>query len=94
PNPPDDVDDFSAWTNYWETAGVFTLANGFGDDGSKSGELEAYLRRLDPHILDQAQKDTTSKPRVGALFAARYPHGTPQKVADLYKDVAAHLCLD
>ncbi|MFC9500043.1 TOPRIM nucleotidyl transferase/hydrolase domain-containing protein [Streptomyces sp. NPDC056982] len=94
PNPPDDADDFTAWTNYWKTAGVFTLADQFGDDRSKSGELEAYLRRLDPQILGQAQRDTTSKPRVGALFAARYPHGTPPEIAALYKDVAAHLSLD
>ncbi|GII89750.1 hypothetical protein Ssi03_77400 [Sphaerisporangium siamense] len=94
PNPPDDANDFTAWTNYWKTAGVFTLADQFGDDGSKSGELEAYLRRLDPQILDQAQRDTTSKPRVGALFATRYPHGMPPEVAVLYKDVAAYLNLD
>ncbi|MEU5332122.1 TOPRIM nucleotidyl transferase/hydrolase domain-containing protein [Streptomyces asoensis] len=94
PNPPDDANDFTAWANYWKTAGVFTLADQFGDDRSKSGELEAYLRRLDPQILDQAQRDTTSKPRVGALFAARYPHGTPHEVAALYKSVAAHLSLD
>ncbi|MET7559598.1 AAA family ATPase [Streptomyces sp. NPDC005479] len=93
PNPPDDANDFTAWTNYWKTAGVFTLADQFGDDGSKSGELEAYLRRLDPQILDQAQRDTTSKPRVGALFATRYPE-TPKEVVDLYGDVAAHLSLD
>ncbi|QUW78508.1 AAA family ATPase [Streptomyces mirabilis] len=93
-NPPGDTDDFTAWTDYWRTAGVFSLADQFGDDGSKSGELEAYLRRLDPQILDQAQKDTTSKPRVGALFATRYPHGTPPAVAALYKDVAAYLRLD
>ncbi|MFF9164096.1 TOPRIM nucleotidyl transferase/hydrolase domain-containing protein [Streptomyces longwoodensis] len=94
PSPPDDADDFTAWTNYWKAAGVFTLADQFGDDGSKSGELEAYLGRLDPQILDQAQRDTTSKPRVGALFAARYPHGTPPEVGALYRDVAAHLRLD
>ncbi|WP_127354343.1 AAA family ATPase [Actinacidiphila soli] len=94
PNPPDDTNDFTAWTNYWKTAGVFTLADQFGDDRSKSGELEAYLRRLDPQVLDQAKRDTTSKPRVGALFAIRYHHGTPPEVAALYKDVAAHLSLD
>ncbi|MDX2547742.1 AAA family ATPase [Streptomyces sp. WI04-05B] len=93
PNPPDDADDFTAWTDYWKTAGVFTLADQFGDGGSKSGELEAYLRRLDPQILDQAQRDTTSKPRVGALFAIRYPKGTPPHVAALYKEVAARLSL-
>ncbi|MFE2426991.1 TOPRIM nucleotidyl transferase/hydrolase domain-containing protein [Streptomyces sp. NPDC059373] len=94
PNPPDDANDFTAWTNYWKSAGVFTLADQFGDDGSKAGELEAYLRRLDPQIFDQAQRDTTSKPRVGALFATRYPHGTPPEVAALYKNVATHLSLD
>ncbi|MEY9812655.1 MULTISPECIES: TOPRIM nucleotidyl transferase/hydrolase domain-containing protein [Streptomyces] len=93
-NPPDDAEDFVAWSDYWKPAGVFSLADQFGDDGSKSGELEAYLRRLDPQLLDQAQRDTTSKPRVGALFATRYPHGTPPEVAALYKDVAAHLGID
>lgn len=92
-DPPDDANDFAAWSTYWKTTGVFTLADRFGDDGSKSGELEAYLRRLDPQVLDQAQRDTNSKPRVGALFAARYPHGTPAEVADLYTEVAAHLRL-
>ncbi|MFL1901187.1 ATP-dependent nuclease [Streptomyces tauricus] len=93
PNLPTEAHDFAAWSAYWKTAGVFTLTDRFGDDGSKSGELEAYLHRLDPQVLDQAQRDTNSKPRVGALFAARYPHGTPAEVADLYRDVAAHLRL-
>jgi hypothetical protein len=89
PNPPADADDFTAWTNYWKAAGVFTLADQFGDPPSKAGELEAYLRRLDPKILDQARREYRSKPRVGALFAARYPHGMPPEVDTLYKDVAA-----
>ncbi|MDX3077893.1 AAA family ATPase [Streptomyces sp. MI02-7b] len=94
PNPPDDENDFTAWTDYWKTAGVFTLADQFGDDRrSKSGELEAYLRRLDAQVLDEAQKATTSKPRVGALFATHYPHGTPAEVAALYKDIATYLRL-
>ncbi|MFF2011545.1 AAA family ATPase [Streptomyces sp. NPDC058195] len=91
--PPDDADDFPAWSAYWKPAGVFTLADRFGDDRSKSGELEAYLRRLDPQLFDQARKETTSKPRAGALFAARYPHAAPPEVAALYEDVAAYLAL-
>lgn len=34
-----------------------------------------------------------SKPRVGALFAARYPLGPPPEVAALYEKVTAHLSL-
>ncbi|MFI1585778.1 TOPRIM nucleotidyl transferase/hydrolase domain-containing protein [Embleya sp. NPDC020630] len=92
PDQPDDADDFTAWNDYWKSAGVFTLADGFGHDGGKSGELEAYLQRLDPQTFEQVCNETKSKPHRGALFAARHPE--PPEVAALYKDVAAHLGLD
>jgi hypothetical protein len=48
---PDDCDDFTAWRGYWQRAGVFTLADQFGDDGTKGGEFEAFLNRVDQALL-------------------------------------------
>jgi hypothetical protein len=38
------------------------LADSFGDDGSKPGELEAYLQRVDPALLTQVT-NKAGKPR-------------------------------
>jgi hypothetical protein len=71
---PADIHDFTRWRDFWEHSGVFTLASQFGDDGSKSGELEALLHQIDPDMLAQAQKESGgSKSRAGAYFAASHP---------------------
>jgi hypothetical protein len=70
-NQPND-DDFKGWQEYWAREGIFTLADRFGDDGSKGGEFEAFLRSTDSDRLCKIHKEIgqQSKPRVGALFAA------------------------
>lgn len=87
---PQDGQDFPAWKMYWQTAGVFTVADTFGVDGSKSGEFEAYLERLDSSLFQQVGQDIgkRSKPRIGIAFAARC--APPQEVIDLYKSIRQH----
>ena len=88
---PADIEDFTQWRSFWEHAGVFTLADQFGDDGSKSGELEALLEQIDPELLARANQESgKSKPRAGAYFAAYHPD-PPAAVLGLYKKIADHL---
>ncbi|MBQ1052734.1 AAA family ATPase [Micromonospora sp. C51] len=55
----------------WAAEGIFTLADEFGDDGSKGGELEVFLERLDERTLCQVRRDVGAHKgaRVGAAFA-------------------------
>lgn len=88
---PESRDDFACWRGFWESAGVFTVADRFGDDGSKLGEFEAFLDRLDPGLLVEARKaGGRSKPRAGAFFALGHPE-PPRDVMDIYVKIAARL---
>lgn len=88
---PGENDDFEAWREYWNRAGVFTVADTFGKDGTKSGEFEALLSRLDHQLLDSVRaRHSKSKPRVGAAFAAARPD-VPSEVAALYRQIRGHL---
>ncbi|MFE7012122.1 TOPRIM nucleotidyl transferase/hydrolase domain-containing protein [Streptomyces sp. NPDC057651] len=79
---PDDTDPvFDDWKSFWEAHGVFSVADVFGNDGSGSGEFEAYLKRLDPQLLGQVGRGR-SKPRVGTAFASQHP--MPKDIAQLY----------
>lgn len=90
---PAGLEDFTRWRSFWEQAGVFTLADQFGDDGSKGGELEALLEQIDPELLARANRETGgSKPRAGAYFAAYHPD-PPAAVLDLYKKITGYLGL-
>jgi AAA domain len=91
---PDDDDDFAQWRAFWEDRGVFTLADRFGDDGSKLGEFEAYLRRVDQDLLAEAEATVGGryKPRVGAYFATSLPE-PPGEVLSLYRSIAARFGL-
>ncbi|MFI2298396.1 AAA family ATPase [Actinacidiphila glaucinigra] len=84
-------EDFDDWKNYWKSVGVFTVADSFGIDGSKSGEFEAFLERLDASLYEQVGQDIgrRSKPRIGAAFASRHP--APGEVIDLYQMVRRHM---
>lgn len=86
---PRDLDDFTLWRRYWQRAGVFTVAQQFGDDGSKSGEFEAFLGRVDQALLTRAQAEVgeRNKPLVGAYFAAEHQQ-PPREVLELYKMIA------
>jgi hypothetical protein len=90
---PSDDQDFAQWRSFWERAGVFTLATKFGDDGSKDGEFEALLRKIDFGLLGKAMTETgKSKPRAGAYFAAAHPE-LPEPVRDLFQRIAEYLHL-
>ncbi|MFD4132544.1 ATP-dependent endonuclease [Streptomyces goshikiensis] len=90
-DPPSDDGDFGAWKAYWWRAGVHTVANTFGTDGSKSGEFEAWLVALDRKLYERAKTDVggRSKPRTGAEFARR--SGAPSEVLDMYEHINLRL---
>lgn len=91
--PPRDREDFGQWRGFWEGAGVFTLADQFGDDGCKGGEFEAFLERVDKVLLVEAKRaGGRSKPRAGAFFAVHHPE-PPQDVMDVYVKIAGRLML-
>ena len=90
---PSGYQDFAQWRNFWERAGVFTLATKFSDDGSKGGEFEALLRKVDFELLGKAMTETgKSKPRAGAYFAAAHPE-LPESVRDLFQRIVEYLHL-
>jgi energy-coupling factor transporter ATP-binding protein EcfA2 len=92
---PDEQGDFAVWREFWQTLGVFTLADQFGDDGSKAGEFEAYLQRVDQTLLTavEAEIGKKNKPRVGACFAVQHP-APPAEVLDLYRLIATWLGIE
>ncbi|GHJ52875.1 hypothetical protein Nm8I071_21820 [Nonomuraea sp. TT08I-71] len=77
----------------WAADGVFSLAEDFGDDGSKAGEIEAFLNRLDSQALARVRKDVGAQKglRVGAAFADLVP--APREVATLWADLLRALAL-
>ncbi|WP_327110920.1 hypothetical protein OG206_00285 [Streptomyces sp. NBC_01341] len=79
---------FDEWKDFWRSNGVFSVADTFGNDGSHAGEFEAYLQRLNPHLLAQLNGER-SKPRLGAAFANQHP--MPPEIASLYRDVRDRL---
>lgn len=72
---------FDEWKGFWQEHGVFSVASVFGNDGSRAGEFEAYLQRLNPQLLSEVTRER-SKPRVGAAFASQHP--MPNEIAELY----------
>jgi hypothetical protein len=90
---PGDRGDFEGWARFWETAGVFTLARQFGDDGGKEGEIEVLLRKTDAGLLAEAMRETGgSKARAGSYFAAGLPQ-PPAEVADHINKIVRYLRL-
>jgi hypothetical protein len=89
---PRDSEGFARWREFWEDAGVFTLADQFGDDGGKGGEFEAFLSRADSRLFAEAKRVAgRSKPRAGAYFALGCP--APPEVMDVYARIAGRLRL-
>jgi len=85
---PGSEDDFERWRTYWQSAGVFSFADQFGDDGTKAGEFEALLNRVDAVSLAKVQGvvGVSKKPQVGTLFAAEHPT-PPSEVLALYESI-------
>jgi hypothetical protein len=72
-------------------AGVFTLAEQFGDDGSLCGEFEAFLEHVDRDLFEKAKRaEGRSKPRRGAYFALHH-QDPPHEVLGLYGKIARRL---
>jgi len=68
------TESFEEVSEGWRTAGIFTFADRFGDDGSKSGEFEAYLHQIDANRLQQAlDLFPKSKVRQAEWFARQTP---------------------
>jgi hypothetical protein len=81
-----DRDDFASTKKWWEQAGVFSLADVFGDDGTKSGEFEAFLRGLDSDAIERAHRGAgRSKARQGMLFASEVP--CPSEITAIWQRV-------
>ncbi|GAB1818054.1 AAA family ATPase [Herbidospora sp. RD11066] len=82
-------EDFAEWKAHWARAGVFTLADEFGNDRDKQGEFEAFLDRTNPQLFEQAKKEWgRSKPQVGRFFAMR--QARPKEIDDLYIAIMNH----
>jgi hypothetical protein len=78
--------DFEAVKAWWKRGGVHTLASEFGDDGSKSGEFEVFLKALNADVFKRADKaNQRSKVRTGMLFADRVE--CPDQVVELWSQV-------
>ncbi len=89
---PKNGEDFAACKEAWRRYGVFTLAEQFGAGGSKGGEIEAYLKGLNPELYEDAERELgKSKPRLAAYFAARQP--PPAEVVALYRSLVTHFGL-
>ena len=89
------IDDFEHWQSLWETSGIFTLADGFGGDPSKSGEFEALLEQIDATLLERVRAEIgpKSKPQIGAVFASEHPT-PPAQVTALYQKIMHRFGLD
>ncbi|MET9271830.1 hypothetical protein [Kribbella sp. NPDC003557] len=75
----------------WSAAGVYSFATEFGDDGTKSGEIDAFMESIDPTALAAARKTVGAQKgaRVGAAFAAAV--APPPVVADLWAQMCNRL---
>ncbi len=79
---------FGEWQGFWRSNGVFSMADTFGGPGSHSGEFEAYLKKLNPQLMQQLSAER-SKPRLGTAFASQHP--IPHEISHLYRDIRDRL---
>jgi energy-coupling factor transporter ATP-binding protein EcfA2 len=83
PNAP-----FEEWRDFWQTQGVFTVADRFGgvtDERDKSGEIEAFFERADPELWRTVKSQyPKSKVRAGHAYAEQIDLlSRPQRRAEL-----------
>jgi hypothetical protein len=75
--------DFMVTRDTAEKKGIFTFADRFGDDGTKGGEIEAFLRRTDAEAYERVLAEhRKSKIRAGRAFAESV--GCPPEVQATY----------
>ncbi|MFE1909355.1 AAA family ATPase [Streptomyces gardneri] len=87
---PENDADFAAWLAFWNSIGVFTVADTFGTPDDKAGEIEAFLARLDASLWAKVCQEQSSKPRQGAAFAAAC-QPMPEEIEALYRGIRQHL---
>ncbi|MEU4065892.1 AAA family ATPase [Streptomyces wedmorensis] len=87
---PEENADFATWLAFWNSVGVFTVADTFGTPSDKAGEIEAFLARLDSSLWAKVCEEQTGKPRQGAAFAAAC-QPVPEEVEALYRGIRQHL---
>ena len=59
---PDSADPiFGEWKTFWETHGVFSVADVFGNDGSEARGFEAYPKRLDLQLLSRVGEERSNE---------------------------------
>lgn len=92
-DPPSDDAPFEEWKAFWESHGVFTVADRFGGltDKDKSGEIEAFFSRIDSALWQQMiQTYPKSKTRAGYGFAEAIDlNKYPEHLAELRRLWAA-----
>src|SRR5262249_15826462 len=73
-DPPNDDAPFEEWKTFWESHGVFTVADRFGGltdkNKDKSGEIEAFFARINTALWQETKESyPKSKTRAGYAFA-------------------------
>ncbi len=91
PNNGAAADTISESRARWAPLGVHTLADGFHDDGSKLGEIEAFFDRVDHQTWTSTvtANGASRKPGNAAAFAGAVP--APREVLDLWSAVLRYL---
>lgn len=91
PDPDDATDEtFVDAVARWAPFRVRTLADRFGDDGSKTGEIEAAFARYDAKAWAEISRG--DKPRRGYAFARTV--GLPDDVLELWRNLIGDLGLE
>jgi ABC-type molybdenum transport system ATPase subunit/photorepair protein PhrA len=81
---PVDKDDLDGWLRYWESVGVFTLAESFDE------EIEATLRRISDTVWAESKKrHGQSKVRAGRAFAEKT--SPPGRLTEIYSAILKYL---
>lgn len=92
--------EFDAWKSYWRQHRVYTVADCFGgvtNKNDKSGEIEAFLNRVDEALWSKVRGERASKVRAAYAFAEeldlRSHPPTLKLLQDLWNEVQEGLGL-